>query len=75
MSCANPHCNEPARKGQLACRPCWFALPKPLREGIVSTWANRNNGIDGLKDYTLNVIEARKLWTERARSTPKGGAS
>ncbi len=63
-TCANPRCDQPAGKGQLACRPCWFSLPKPLREGIVSTWAARAS--DGRAAWSANVLEARKIWAAKA---------
>lgn len=58
--CAHPHCDAQTATGQLACKPHWFALPKPLRDAIWSTWRKRER--DGLGAYAKNVIEARRLW-------------
>lgn len=34
-------CGNPVPRAQLACRPCWFRLPDPLRNDIWRAWRLR----------------------------------
>lgn len=34
-------CGAQVPKHQLACKPCWYRLPKPLRDAISSAWRHR----------------------------------
>lgn len=58
--CAHPRCDVEAASGQLACKPHWFQLPKPLRDAIWETWRNRAR--DGMRAYSENVLSARQYW-------------
>lgn len=57
-ACANPHCDRLAQHGQLACRGCWFALPKLLRDNIWATWRASNR-----REHGEYVRQARDAWT------------
>lgn len=34
-------CGAEVPNRQLACKPCWFRLPKPLRDDVNSAYRNR----------------------------------
>jgi hypothetical protein len=36
-------CGGEARHARLACKPCWFRLPKPLRELVGSAYRRRSS--------------------------------
>jgi hypothetical protein len=54
-TCHHPHCDRPVPPKMLACRPHWFALPKPLRDNI---WATYRPGQEQTKDPSVAYLEA-----------------
>lgn len=61
-TCANPKCERRVMAGDLACRQCWFALPKLLRDAIWRTFRANDR-----MSYSSNVMEARRLWLKKYR--------
>lgn len=58
--CPAPGCEAEIARGRLTCRIHWRALPAPLRAAINATWRDRER--IGLRAWTANVLEARRLW-------------
>lgn len=59
LECGNPHCTAERKPGQLACLPCWRALPVKLQRQIVTAWRKRR-----IVTHSERVLEARAEWAK-----------
>jgi hypothetical protein len=49
-------CGADVPQHQLACKPCWFRLPKPLRDGVNDAYRNKRR--DGALPHLRAVSKA-----------------
>lgn len=61
-------CGAPVPRTKLSCKPCWFRLPKPLRDDITAAYRNR---------FTDSLTHARALSaaSQWYRANPREDAS
>ena len=62
--CHAPGCLTPVPPKMFACRPHWYALPKPLRDAI---WATYRDGQEITKDPSPEYLDAAAAAVEYLR--------
>jgi hypothetical protein len=60
---ACPGCGTPVGRALLACRTCWFQLPKPIRDEVNAAY--RQRGQDARR-HLLAVVEASRYLRDHA---------
>lgn len=55
MRCPGKGCTKPIGGDQVACRPHWFSLPKPLRDRIWSLY-RREQGSDAHREAVFEAV-------------------
>ena len=62
-TCHNPKCGKPCPPAMLACKPCWFKLPKTIRDKIWKYY-RRGQEIDKRpsQEYMTAFAEAQTYW-------------
>jgi hypothetical protein len=53
-------CGAQVPHHQLACKPCWFRLPKPLRDDVNDAYRNRRR--DGALPHLRAIREASRWY-------------
>ena len=62
--CHAPGCKTPVPSKMFACRPHWYALPKPMRDAI---WATYRDGQEVTKDPGPEYLEAARAAVDYLR--------
>lgn len=66
-TCPYPNCKTPVSVSQLACRPHWFQLPKPLREDVWFAWRRKlARDPDGDAAHRRALAAAVDWWQQKA---------
>lgn len=63
-----PGCGARVQRSQLACKPCWWRLPKPFRDAVNTAYRHR---VEHPRAHIL-AMRAAMDWYRR---NPAGGGS
>jgi hypothetical protein len=67
-ACHCPHCNKTVAPKFFGCGPCWFSLPKPMRDAI---WASYRPGQEVSKNPSHEYLAAAQAAVEYLRENHK----